>query len=195
MNRALRVVVADDTATMQKFYASLLPKMGHEVVAVAATGAELVEKCDELKPDLVITDIKMPDMDGLEAAAKIYEKQPVPIIVVSSYSDDELVQRAAAEHVLAYLLKPLDVNTLGAQISIVMRRFEEFTILRMEANHYRQSLQDRKLIERAKGILMRTSKIEEHEAFRRMQKAASRSNKKLVEIAQTIIDADAALSI
>jgi response regulator NasT len=76
-----------------------------------------------------------------------------------------------------------------------MRRFEEFTILRMEANHYRQSLQDRKLIERAKGILMRTSKIEEHEAFRRMQKAASRSNKKLVEIAQTIIDADAALSI
>jgi len=172
MNRALRVVVADDTATMQKFYASLLPKMGHEVVAVAATGAELVEKCDELKPDLVITDIKMPDMDGLEAAAKIYEKQPVPIIVVSSYSDDELVQRAAAEHVL-----------------------EEFTILRMEANHYRQSLQDRKLIERAKGILMRTSKIEEHEAFRRMQKAASRSNKKLVEIAQTIIDADAALSI
>ena len=195
MNRALRVVVADDTTTMQKFYASLLPKLGHEVVAVAATGAELVEKCDELKPDLVITDVKMPDMDGLEAAAKIYEKQPVPIIVVSSYSDDELVQRAAAEHVLAYLLKPLDVNTLGAQISIVMRRFEEFTILRMEANHYRQSLQDRKLIERAKGILMRTSKIEEHEAFRRMQKAASRSNKKLVEIAQTIIDADAALSI
>jgi response regulator NasT len=195
MNRALRVVVADDTATMQKFYETLLPKMGHEVVAVAGTGAVLVEKCDELKPDLVITDIKMPDMDGLEAAAKIYEKQPVPIIVVSSYSDEELVQRAAAEHVLAYLLKPLDVNTLGAQISIVMRRFEEFTILRMEANHYRQSLQDRKLIERAKGILMRTSKIEEHEAFRRMQKAASRSNKKLVEIAQTIIDADAALSI
>jgi response regulator NasT len=195
MSRALRVVVADDTATMQHFYETLLPKLGHEVVAVAATGAELVEKCDELKPDLVITDIKMPDMDGLEAAAMIYEKQPVPIIVVSSYHEDELIQRAAAEHVLAYLLKPLDVNTLAAQISIVMRRFEEFTILRMEANHYRQSLQDRKLIERAKGILMRTSKIEEHEAFRRMQKAASRSNKKLVEIAQTIIDADAALSI
>jgi response regulator NasT len=195
MSRALRVVVADDTATMQHFYETLLPKLGHEVVAVAATGAELVEKCDQLKPDLVITDIKMPDMDGLEAAAKIYEKQPVPIIVVSSYHEDELIQRAAAEHVLAYLLKPLDVNTLAAQISIVMRRFEEFTILRMEANHYRQSLQDRKLIERAKGILMRTSKIEEHEAFRRMQKAASRSNKKLVEIAQTIIDADAALSI
>jgi two-component system, response regulator PdtaR len=195
MSRALRVVVADDTATMQHFYETLLPKLGHEVLAVASTGAELVEKCDELKPDLVITDIKMPDMDGLEAAAKIYEKQPMPIIVVSSYHEDELIQRAAAEHVLAYLLKPLDVNTLAAQISIVMRRFEEFTILRMEANHYKQSLQDRKLIERAKGILMRTSKIEEHEAFRRMQKAASRSNKKLVEIAQTIIDADAALSI
>jgi two-component system, response regulator PdtaR len=195
MNRALRVVVADDTATMQKFYESLIPKLGHEVVAIASTGAELVRQCDELKPDLVITDVKMPDMDGLEAAAKIYEKQPMPIIVVSSYHDDELVQRAASEHVLAYLLKPLDVNALAAQILIVMRRFEEFTILRMEANHYRQSLQDRKLIERAKGILMRTSKIEEHEAFRRMQKAASRSNKKLVEIAQTIIDADAALSI
>jgi len=195
MNRALRVVVADDTATMQKFYESLIPKLGHEVVAIASTGAELVRQCDELKPDLVITDVKMPDMDGLEAAAKIYEKQPMPIIVVSGYHDEELVQRAAAEHVLAYLLKPLDVNALAAQILIVMRRFEEFTILRMEANHYRQSLQDRKLIERAKGILMRTSKIEEHEAFRRMQKAASRSNKKLVEIAQTIIDADAALSI
>jgi two-component system, response regulator PdtaR len=195
MNRSLRVVVADDTATMQHFYESLLPKLGHEVVAIAATGAELVRQAEAMKPDLVITDIKMPDMDGLEAAAKIYEQQPLPIIVVSGYYDQELIDRAAAEHVSAYLLKPLDVNVLGAQISIVMRRFEEFTILRMEANHYRQSLQDRKLIERAKGILMRTSKIEEHEAFRRMQKAASRSNKKLVEIAQTIIDADAALSI
>jgi two-component system, response regulator PdtaR len=97
MSRALRVVVADDTATMQHFYETLLPKLGHEVLAVASTGAELVEKCDELKPDLVITDIKMPDMDGLEAAAKIYEKQPMPIIVVSSYHEDELIQRAAAD--------------------------------------------------------------------------------------------------
>jgi len=142
----------------------------------------------------VITDIKMPDMDGIEAAARIYEKQPLPFILVSGYHEPELVERAAQEHILAYLLKPVRLDSLKIQIALAMRRFQEFAVLRMEADHYRQTLQDRKLIERAKGIIMKQAGIEEHEAFQRLQNLAAEKKKKLVEVATMIVTADAALS-
>jgi len=133
-------------------------------------------------------------MDGIEAARQIYEKQPLPIILVSGYHDADLVERAAAEHILAYLLKPVRMDSLKAQIAIAMRRFEEFTVLQMEAEHYRQTLQDRKVIERAKGIIMKKTGLEEHDAFRRLQNLAQEKQKKLVEVAQMIVTADTALS-
>jgi response regulator NasT len=192
MNRSLRIAVADDEADMQDFFRMILPRLGHTVVAVAKTGAELVEQCRTSHPELVITDIKMPDMDGIEAAGKLYRQNPVPVILVSAYNDPEFIRRAEADHVLAYLIKPIKAADLEPAIAIAMRRFEQFQALRKEATDLKQALEDRKTIERAKGILMKKAGLDEHDAFRRLQKLASDKNKKLIEIAQVILTADEA---
>ena len=163
------------------------------VVAAACTGLELVKLCKETRPDLVITDIKMPDMDGIDAASEVYKDNPVPVILVSAYHDDELIQRAEADHVLAYLVKPIKQADLVPAIGLAMRRFEQFQALRKEAADLRQALEDRKLIERAKGILMKRGSLDEAVAFRNMQKLASDKNRKLVEIAKIIITAEEAM--
>jgi response regulator NasT len=194
MERSLRIIAADDELLIREYYQQAVPALGHEIAAIVDTGAELIEKCRAQPPDLVITDIKMPDMDGIDAARKIYDHHPLPIILVSGFHDPDLVERAAAEHILAYLLKPVRLDSLKAQIAIAMRRFEEFAVLRMEAEHYRQTLQDRKVIERAKGIIMKKTGLEEHDAFRRLQNLAQEKQKKLVEVAQMIVTADTALS-
>jgi AmiR/NasT family two-component response regulator len=194
MSRALRIAVADDEPDMQDYFRTILPRLGHEVVAVAGTGRELVELCRATRPDLVITDIKMPDMDGIEAAAQLSRDGPVPVILVSAFHDAEFIQRAEADHVLAYLVKPIKQDDLKPAIAIAMRRFEQFQALRQEAADLRQALEDRKTIEKAKGILMKKAGLDEHDAFRRLQRLASDKNKKLVEIAQMILTAEEALS-
>jgi response regulator NasT len=118
----------------------------------------------------------------------------VPIILVSGYHDPELIDRAAAEHVLAYLVKPIEIASLEAEIAIAVGRFREFQALTKEAAHYRQALSDRKVIERAKGILMRKTGLPEADAFQRLQKLASSNNKKLVDIAGMIVLAEEALT-
>lgn len=190
--RVLRILAADDDESIQTYYRRLMPTLGHELVGVAASGKALVADCRALKPDLIITDIKMPDMDGIEAARQIYEQQPVPIILISGYHDRDLIERAAAEHILGYLVKPVRQESLQAEIGVAMRRFEEFQILRMEAQHYRQTLQDRKVIEQAKGILMKKAGLDEQSAFRRLQTIAAEKNQKLAEIAKMIVLADVA---
>lgn len=195
MSQSLRISVADDEADMRDYFQKILPLLGHEVVSVAATGKELVAHCQEHRPDLVITDIKMPDMDGIDAGNLIYENGPVPVILVSAYHDGDLIERAEADHILAYLVKPIKQADLEPAISIAMRRFEQFQALRKEATDAKQALADRKLIERAKGVLMKRAGLDENAAFRRMQKLASEKNKKLVEIAQIINTAEEAWSI
>jgi len=195
MGRSLRIIAADDELLIQEYYQQMLPALGHELVAVVETGWELIEQCRSLDPDLVIADIKMPDMDGIEAASRIYQQQPIPIILVSGFHDPELIARATQEHILAYLVKPVQKAALETQIAIAMRRFEEFQVLRMEAEHYRQTLQDRKLIDRAKGILMKRSNIDEHEAFQRLQVIAKEKNRKLVEVAELILAGDKAFNL
>lgn len=192
MNRSLRIAVADDERDMRDFFQEFLPPLGHTVVAVATTGRELVERCRALRPDLVITDIKMPDMDGIEAASALCKDQPVPIILVSAYHDAKLLARAEEDHVLAYLVKPIKDTDLGPAITIALRRFEQFQALRRETADLRQALEDRKTIERAKGALMKRAALDESEAFRRMQKLASEKSRKLVEIAQMILVAEEA---
>ena len=162
------------------------------MLATAQTGQHLVEQCRLLHPDLVITDIKMPDMDGIDAAGEIYKDAPIPVILVSTYHNRELIERAAINHVLAYLVKPIKETELEPAIGIAMKRFEEFQALRQEADDLRQALEDRKVIERAKGIIMRRGKLEEAEAFRRLQRLASDKSRKLVEIAHTILVAEEA---
>ena len=192
MSTSLRIAVADDEPDMRDYFQKCLRRLGHQVVAVAQDGRELVEQCRAARPDLVITDIKMPDMDGLDAAAAIYQTLTVPIIIVSAYYDPELIERAGRNHIAAYLVKPIKQGDLETAIALAVQRFEEFQALHQEAADLRQALEDRKLIERAKGLLMRKAGLDEQEAFRRLQQLSRNKNRKMSEIAQIILMAEEA---
>ena len=192
MSHSLRIAIADDEPDMRDYFQEVLPRMGHTVVALAQNGRELVDLCRATNPDLVITDIKMPDMDGIDAANKIYQERPVPVILVSAHHDANLIQRAETDHVMGYLVKPIKQADLKPTIAITVHRFEQFQAMRKEAADLRQALADRKVIERAKGIFMKKGNLDEPEAFRRLQKLASEKNHKLVEIATMIVTADEA---
>src|SRR5262249_20112057 len=162
----------------------ILPRLGHQVVAAAKTGRELVEHCRTLSPDLVITDINMPELDGIDAAVEIYRQQAIPVILVSAFHDAELIQRAEGAHILAYLINPIKQADLEPAIAIAMRRFAQFQALCREAANLKQALADRKVIERAKGLFMKKTGLDEQEAFRLLQQLATEKNRKLVVIAQ-----------
>lgn len=189
----LRIAIADDEARMRDYLWSSLERLGHQVVAAAKTGQELLLECREKRPQLIITDIKMPDMDGIEAAVLICQDEPVPVILVSAFHDSEYIARAARNHILAYLVKPVKDTDLEPAIAVAMERFREFETLRREARDSKQALEDRKTIERAKGILMQRAGLSEPEAFRRLQKIASSRSQKLVEIARMIVTAEEAV--
>ncbi|RPI91246.1 MAG: response regulator [Planctomycetaceae bacterium] len=193
MNPTLKIAVADDEIDMREYLQKILPVLGHMVVSTAATGKELLDNCHRHPPDLVITDIKMPEMDGIEAAVELYKIHPVPVILVSAYHDRELIERAEADHVMAYLVKPIKQADLEPAIALAMHRFSQFQALRKETIDLRQALADRKVIERAKGILMTRANLNEPDSFRRLQKLASEKNKKLVEIATMIVTAEEAM--
>lgn len=192
MSRPLRIVVADDEVDMRDYFQTILPSFGHEVVAAVDNGCALVEACRTHRPDLVITDIKMPGLDGIDAARHIYNEFPVPVILVSAHHEQELVERAEEEHILAFLVKPIKQADLEPAIGIATRRFAQFQALRREAATLRQALEDRKVIERAKGLLMKRTGMDENAAFRRLQKLASERNRKLADIAAIILTADEA---
>ena len=192
MKTKLRIVIADDEPDMREYFCKMLPRLGHEVVAAAANGRELVEHCRAQRPDLAITDIKMPDMDGIDAATEIYKSMALPVILVFAYHDAGLIARAEADHIMGYLVKPIKQADLEPVIALAMRRFQQFQELRKEAADLRQALEDRKIIERAKGIVMKKVQLDEHDAFRRLQKLASDKNLRLVEIARMVLTADEA---
>jgi len=191
MTRALRIAVAEDERNMREYLRELLPRLGHEVVAVEG-GRQLVELCRTAPPDLVLTDIRMADMDGLAAAAEINRDSPIPVILISAHHDEDLRARARQEYVMAYLVKPVKQADLENAIDLATMRFEHFQAVRQEAAGLRQALEDRKVIERAKGILMKKARLDEQDAFRRLQKLASDKNLKLVELARMIVTADEA---
>jgi len=190
---ALRILIADDESLRVMSLRGQLESLGHKVVAEASNGAEAVRLADELRPDLAILDIKMPEMDGIEAAQKITAARPIPIILLTAYSERELAERAASANVSAYLMKPVSEQDLLPAIALAVSRFKEFQALHQEVDDLRDALETRKLIERAKGILMRRLNLSEEEAFWRMQRRSQNENKKLAEIAQAIITADGML--
>ena len=194
MTQGLRIAVADDEVEMRDFFEKVLPRFGHQVVAVAENGVELVEHCRRLNPDLVITDIKMPEMDGIEASSQICQERPVPVILVSAYHDTALIARAEGDHVLAYLVKPIGIADLQPAISIAIRRFAELQALQKECKDLRQALSERKVIEQAKGLLMKLTGVDEKEAFKRLQELASDKNQKLIDAAQSILAIEKALA-
>jgi response regulator NasT len=190
---SLRIAVADDEPDMRQYFQKLLPRLGHQVVAVAENGRELIQQCRTVEPDLVITDIKMPDLDGIDAAVQLYQIRPVPVILVSAFHDPDLIERAEADHILGYLVKPIKQADLEPTIALAMRRFEQFQALRQEATDLRQALEDRKVIERAKGILMQRAQLDEQEAFRQLQELASEQSQKLIEVARRIVMGEGAI--
>ena len=187
----LHIAVAEDCDEDRYVLVRHLAGAGHQVAAVT-TGEALVELCRASTPDLVLTDIKTLDVDGIEAAAAVNRGRPVPVILVSAYHDAELVERAEADHIMGYLVKPIKQADLGPVINLALRRFEQFQELRQEAADLRQALEDRKLIERAKGILMKKAGLDEATAFRRLQKLASDKNLKLAEVARILLTAEEA---
>jgi response regulator NasT len=186
----LRIAVADDERDMRQFFQEVLTQLGHQVLVNAETGRQLVDRCRAADPDLIITDIKMPDMDGLEAAAAVNREHPVPVIAVTAYSDRELLERASAGPVMTYLIKPVKPNDLQAAIALAVARHEQYRKTAQEAAMLRQALEDRKVIERAKEIVARRLRVEEADAFRKLQKLASVRNHKLADVAQRVLEAD-----
>jgi len=194
MTTSLRIAVADDEPEMRDFFKKVLPRFGHQVVAVAENGVQLVENCRRIQPDLVITDIKMPELDGIEASALIFRERSVPVILVSAYHDPALIERSEAHHVLAYLVKPIGLADLQPAIAIAMRRFSELQALLRECTDLRQALANRKVIEQAKGQLMKLTGIDETESFQRLQELASNKKQKLIDAATGILSTETAVA-
>lgn len=195
MSNCLKIAIADDEPRMREFFRKALQRLGHEVIGEATNGRELIALCQSSQPDLVITDIKMPEMDGLDAVATACRDRPVPVILVSAHYDDHFIERARSNQILAYLVKPITDTDLQPAIKIAMQRFTEFQTLRQEADTLKQALDDRKLIERAKGILMKRTGLPEPDAFRRLQQIASSKSIKLVEVAKMLVTAEEAIEI
>jgi two-component system, response regulator PdtaR len=195
MTKSLAIAVADDEPRMREFFRKSLERLGHRVVGEASTGSELVELCEAEEVDLVITDIQMPGMDGIDAVSLLSSRRPVPVVLVSAYYDEQYIDRARQNQVLAYLVKPITDTDLQPAVSIAMERFKEFETLRCETATLKQALEDRKLIERAKGIVMKRAKVEESVAFKRLQQLAKKRSIKLVEVAKTVVMAEEAIEI
>ena len=186
----LRILIADDESIRLLSLRKQLAALGHNVVAEASTGDEAVTLAGSALPDLAILDIKMPVMDGIEAAEKITQARPIPIILLTAYDEAQLVERAAQANISAYLMKPVAEEDLLPAITLALARFRQFQALRQEVADLREALEARKTIERAKGILMRRLNLSEDEAFRRLQKQSQDSNRKLAQVAEAIVVAD-----
>ena len=192
MTEPLRIIVADDEPDMLDFYQTMLTAQGHDVIATAENGMQLVTLALQYEPDLIITDIRMPKKDGLSAVRDITFQNPIAAIVVSAYTDDEYIEQAKQDCLLAYLVKPIRAADLSPAIALARQRFQEFQALQRQADNLRQSLEDRKIIERAKGILIDNCRLSEKEAFLRLRKLSNDRNEKLVNIARAIVSAEAA---
>ncbi len=188
--KSLRVVIAEDEPLVTQTLTEQLRHLGHRVIGEAANGEEVVNMVLDARPDLVIMDIKMPKLSGLQASRAIMEKAPVPIILLTAYTDDAFIEEAASVGAMAYLVKPVDERDLVPAIRLVLSQFEQLQSLRREVDDLREALETRKLVERAKGVLMRRLNLTEEEAFNRIQRQARNRQAKMRDIAKAIIEAD-----
>ena len=168
---------------------AMLEEAGHTVVGESINGIKAIELTRKLKPDLVIMDIKMPEMDGITAAKIIADEKLAPVILLTAFSQKNIVEKAKHAGVLAYLVKPIRQDSLFPAIEIAMSRFAEIQQLEHDLNNVKNSLQMRKTLDRAKGILMDAYNISESEAYRRIQKYSMAKRKSIKEVAEAIIRA------
>ncbi len=191
---AIRILIAEDNDLVSLTLEEQLKGLGYDVIGIARTGTEVVNLAVRLKPDLIIMDIRMPELEGTEAAARIRDQYPVPIVMLTAYADKETIRKAEAAGALAYLVKPVNENELPPTINIALARFRELQSLRSEVVDLQDSLEARKLIERAKGILMQRLALSERDAYERLRQRARDKRAKMKDIAQAIIEAEELLS-
>jgi response regulator NasT len=183
---ATRILIAEDEAIIRLDLARMLAAADFNVCAEARDGLEAVELAAATAPDVAILDVKMPQLDGLEAARRILAARPLPVLLLTAYGDADLVARAADVGAFAYLMKPFREQDLVPAIRTAQARHAELTDLRLEASSLREALAARKAIERAKGILMAKDGITEAEAFERLRRASQRSGRPMQVIAEAL---------
>jgi AmiR/NasT family two-component response regulator len=182
-----RIIIADDESLIRMDLREMLTNLGYLVVGEVADGRSAVNQARELRPDIIIMDIKMPDMDGIEAAKTLTEERIAPVVLLSAYSQRDLVQRAREAGVVAYLVKPYREEELAPAIEVALARFQEFKELEAQVTDLQTALETRKLVDRAKGILMDKQGLTEAEAFRKIQKMSMDNRKPMKDVAEAII--------
>ncbi len=183
----MRILIAEDETIIRLDVRTLLEKAGHEVVAEARDGEEAVALAAEHDPDLIVMDVRMPHVDGIEAARQITDRKPVPIVMLTAYAEQDLVTRASEAGAFAYLVKPFREVDLLPALNTARARFEELEALREEAADLAEALASRKAVERAKGILMSKDGIDEAEAFRRIRAASQKTGRTMRVVADALI--------
>ena len=192
---SLQILIAHSNHKTLTTIENAVSRLGHEIIDSVQSGEAIMNACETQRPDLIISGVRMPDMDGIRALTLIGSETPIPGIIVTPQSDLELVETAALDHIMAWLVEPIRTIDLEPTILLVHRRAQEFSELRKENLDLRAALVDRKLIEQAKGILMKTAGLNEGEAFSQLQIMASHKRIRLIEMAQAIIHAEDAIDL
>ena len=182
-----RIVVAEDEAISRIDLCEMLENLGYTVVGQAGDGVAAVNLARTLKPDLVLMDIKMPELDGISAAETLSEERAVPVLLLTAYSDREFVDRAVDAGVMGYLVKPFAEAQLKPAIEVALERWREVRQIQQDLEETKETLETRKLVERAKGVLMDSQNLKEAEAFRRIQRLSMNSRKSMREVAEAIL--------
>jgi AmiR/NasT family two-component response regulator len=183
----VRVLIAEDETIIRLDLRALLERAGFEVCAEARDGEEAVQLARETEPEVAVLDVKMPRLDGIEAARRILDERPIPIVMLTAYGQEELVSRAIEAGVFGYLVKPFREQDLLPAIQTARARHEELAALREEAESLSEALAARKAIERAKGLLMAKESLTEEEAFARLRKASQVSGRPLKVVAEAVV--------
>jgi AmiR/NasT family two-component response regulator len=189
-----RVLVIDDHAPSRAHLSKILPKCGYEIVGEAASGKSAVVFAHTKNPDIILLAVGLPDMDGIQAAQEIMNARPLPIIVITSHHDVATIERAKNAGVMGYLVKPLRGAELRPSIELAISRFQEFASLQAENLTLKETLEARKIIERAKGLLMEQRKLSEEQAYSLIKKASMNMRKPMADVAQAILVAGGLLT-
>ncbi len=190
---SLRVLIADDETLITMSLSSMLENIGCRVAARARSGREAVQKALELSPDLILMDIKMDDMDGFEASRQILAERPVPIVILTAFSQPDLIEKADSVGVSGYLVKPVSESDLLPAITLACSRFKQFKALEQEVGDLKETVRTRKLVEQAKGLLMQQEGITEDVAFKRIHQQSRNENIPMAKLAEAIITASKVL--
>jgi len=184
---SIRIVLADDESIIRLDLKEMLMSLGYVVVGEAGDGRSAVNLARELRPDLVMMDIKMPELDGIDAARILTEENIAPVLLLTAYSQHELVERAKEAGVVGYIVKPFRESDLAPAIEVALARYREYQSLSANLSDVQETLETRKAVDRAKGLLMDTQGLKEAEAFRKIQRLSMNTRKTMREVAEAIL--------